>query len=121
MQPSSDGKASHPYRAMTNEVTRVPHPTVVAADPHQAPDLIADLVTCIGDLLVVLCRQPTGDAPYTAAEDPRVHAAITRLHQLEGSFEDLAAETTSVQRLPATVPSPGSGDRGEWVAAGMPR
>jgi hypothetical protein len=121
MQPSGDHPPSHPYRAMTNGVTRVPHPTVVSADSHRTPDRIADLVTCIVNLLVELYRQPTSDAPYAAADDPRLHAAITRLQGLEGSFEQLPEETRSVHRLAPTIPAPDCGDRGEWVSAGMPR
>ena len=119
MQPPNDREASHPDRAMTNGVARGPGPTVLAAESHQSPDRIADLVTSIVDLVVELYRQPTGNAPSAAADDPRLRAAITRLRRLEGSLEELTAEATSARRLPPRAPAASSSDRGEWVESGM--
>jgi hypothetical protein len=119
MQPSNDREAHHPDRAMTNGVSRAPHPAVLAAEPDLPPDRIADLVTSIVDLVVELYRQPTGSAPSAAGDDPRLRAAITRLQRLEGSLGELTAEAPSAERLPPRVPSPSSSDRGEWVESGM--
>jgi hypothetical protein len=119
MQPSNDREASHPDRAMTNGVARAPHPTVLATEPDLPPDRIAELVTSVVDLLVELYRQPTGNAPSAVGDDPGLRAAITRLHRLEGSLEELAAEATPPRRVPPRVPSPSTYDRGEWVESGM--
>ena len=131
MQSSSDHESSHPNQAMSNAAPRAPHPIVPAAQLHQPPDRLADLVTCMVDLLAELYRQPNGNAPYAADGDPRLRAAITRLQRLEGSLEELTAEATSVHQIPPravqetsrrpSAPSPASSDRGEWVAAGMGR
>jgi hypothetical protein len=58
MQPSSDQESSHPSRAMTNGASHARHPIVSAAELHQPPDRLADLVTCMVDLLAELYRQP---------------------------------------------------------------
>jgi hypothetical protein len=121
MQLSSDPKLSHPDRAMTNGVSRAPHPTVRAAELAQSPDRIADLVTRMVDLLVEVYGLPMGNAPCTAGDDPRLRAAITRLQRLEGSVEEPATEAKSVHQLPPSVASGDSCDRGEWVAAGVRR
>jgi hypothetical protein len=83
------------------------------------PDRTAELVTSVVDLLVELYRPPTGNEPSAARDDPGLRAAIARLHRLEGALEDLAAEARPARRLPPSVPSAGSCDRGEWVEAGM--
>jgi hypothetical protein len=119
MQPSNDPEPSHPDRATTNGVARAQHPTVLATEPHLPPDRIAELVTSVVDLLVELYSQPTGNAPSAAGDDPGLRAAITRLHRLEDSLEELTAAATPARRLPPSVPSCGSGDRGEWVESGM--
>jgi hypothetical protein len=119
MQPSNDREANDPDRAMTTGVSRAPHPPVLAAEPKQPPDRIADLVTSIVDLVVELYGQPTGSAPSAAGDDPRLRAAITRLRRVEGSLEELTAEPPSADRHPARVPSSSSSDRGEWVESGV--
>jgi hypothetical protein len=119
MQPPNDREPSHTNRAITNGAPRVPHPTVPTADFDRSPDRVADLVTRMVDVLVELYGQPTENVPHIAGDDPRLRAAITRLHRLEGSLEELTAEAAAVHQLPLTVRSAVSGDRGEWVAAGM--
>jgi hypothetical protein len=118
MQPHSDHQAHPTNRAMTNGASSPPRPIVPAAEPQRPSDRLADLVTCMVDLVVELYRQPTRNA---ADGDPRLRAAITRLQRLDGSLQELIAQATTVHQLPPPVPSPGSGDRGEWVAAGMAR
>jgi hypothetical protein len=100
-------------------IHHLPHPSVPTAERQPPPDRLADLVTSMVDLLEELYPQPTGSAPHATGADPRLRAAITRLKQLEGSVQTPAAEPASVHRLPARAPSPNSGDRGEWVEAGM--
>jgi hypothetical protein len=119
MQPPNDREPSHTNRAITNGASRVPHPTVATAEVDRSPDRVADLMTRMVDLLVELYAQPTENVPHTAGNDPRLRATITRLHRLEDSLEHLGVEAAAVHQLPPTVPSAGSGDRGEWVAAGM--
>ena len=80
---------------------------------------MADLVTRMVELLVEVYGQPVGDVPYTAGDDPRLRAAITRLRRLEGSVEEPGTQATSVHQLRPSVPSADSCDRGEWVAAGV--
>jgi hypothetical protein len=121
MQPPSDREPTHPDPAMTNGAARASHPTVPAAELHQPPDQTADLVTRMVDLLVELYSQPTDSAPHTTRDDPHLRAAITRLHRLEDSLEQLTTDATPVRQAPPTAPSPDSGDRGEWVEAGMRR
>jgi hypothetical protein len=121
MQPSSDPELSHPDRAMTDGVSGALHPTVRAAELAQSPDRVADLVTRMVELLVEVYGQPMGDVPYTAGDDPRLRAAITRLQRLEGSVEEPARQAKSVHQLRPSVPSADSCDRGEWVAAGARR
>jgi hypothetical protein len=117
MRPFSDPEARHPNRATTNGASR-PRPIVPAAELQPPPDRLADLVTCMVDLLEEVCRQPTGSAPHATGADPRLRAAITRLQRLEGSLEERTAGPACVHQLPPRIPSPSSGDRGEWVAAG---
>jgi hypothetical protein len=120
MQPPSDREPSHPSQAMANGAARASHATVPAAELHQ-PDQTADLVTRMVDLLIELYSQPPENAPHTTGDDPRLRAAITRLHRLEDSLQQLTTDATPVHQAPPTAPSPDSGDRGEWVEAGMPR
>ena len=79
MRPFSDHEASHTTGASANGAFRPLHPIVPTATGQEPPDRLADLATCMVDLL-----------------------------------EELG-------QVPSRVPSPSSGDRGEWVAAGMGR
>ena len=63
--------------------------------------------------------KPAERAPHATDAEPRLRAAITRLQQLEGSVKDPPANPASTRPLPPRLPAPSSGDRGEWVAAGM--
>jgi hypothetical protein len=119
MRPFSHHQASHTNGATANGGSRPPHPIVPTAERQPPPDRLADLVTCMVDLVEELSRQPTGSAPNAAGADPRLRAAITRLQRLKGSLQEPTAEPASVHQLPPRIPSPSSGDRGEWVEAGM--
>jgi hypothetical protein len=118
MQPPSDREPTHHDPAMTRATARASRPTVPAAEFQQPPDQPADLVTRMVDLLVELYSQQTENGPRATGDDPRLRAAISRLHRLEDSLEQLTTDATPVQALP-TASYSASGDRGEWVEAGM--
>jgi hypothetical protein len=106
----------------TTDGTCSPLNALVSADQDELwPDPLVAGLTHVADLLVKVHQTRVAIAQDNPDSVPRVREEIERLQRAACQLQELSIEAASGHRRPARAQSPGSCDRGEWVAAGMRR
>ncbi len=83
---------------MTNSACKPLTTLVPIAERQQRPDRFLELLECMADLLVETRSQRIEIARHDG-DDPRVHAAVAQLTELERSLEDVGVQAASVHQL----------------------